>query len=340
MYALEKCWHPVAWSRELTNKPMAVTVLGKELVAFRDTDGKARVMDDRCLHKGVKLSRGRCSSIGIQCPYHGWEYDGSGKLARIPSQLNGDKLPNKSVKTYRVMEQQETVWFCFSDEPYEPAPLPWHYYERKDFFTTTFDMACNYVPLLENLVENTHARFVHDGLLRNSNLSTQVNAVVRETGRGIHSQTFGEKAKGSLLYRLFGDAEQELDHTEEYITPNIIRIIFGQPGKIHIASQLVCVPVDANNTRVFFRVALQCRFASLLLPLLKRMLVQGILTQDKGILEHEAAQQADHAKPSALSTKSDLPAVWVGRLARAYADHGPAAQDKTSLKQATVEYQL
>ena len=339
MKALEKCWHPVAWSSELKEKPIEATILGKNIVVFRDANGKPRVMNNKCLHKGVKLSKGRCRNGNIQCPYHGWEYDGEGRISDIPSQVHKDTLPAASIPVYQVVEQQDTIWCCFSDAPYEKTPIDWHYYERKHFFATTFDMDSNYVLLLENLVENTHARFIHDGLLRNSQKITVVNALVKKTASGVHSQTFGEKASGSLLYRIFGDATRELDHIEEYLTPNIIRIIFGQDKKIHIASQLVCVPVDEEKTRIFFRVALECKFAALLLPLLKAMLVQGILTQDGGILKHET-QVNRNAKGNRQLTASDIPASWVGAMAREFAINGPEASVGENTVSKQITYQL
>src|SRR4051794_36097436 len=75
-------WYPVMLSRSLGNKPRAITLCGEKLVLVRD-QGKAYALHDRCPHRGVPLSEGKCQFPGlITCAYHGWCYDlRTGELA-------------------------------------------------------------------------------------------------------------------------------------------------------------------------------------------------------------------------------------------------------------------
>ena len=61
-------------SQELPERdgpPVRVTVMGDELVAFRDTDGRVGLLDPRCPHRGANLFFGRNEECGLRCIYHG-----------------------------------------------------------------------------------------------------------------------------------------------------------------------------------------------------------------------------------------------------------------------------
>ncbi len=80
-------WFQVAWSADLdVGDVMALHYFGEDLVAFRDLDGAARVLDAHCRHLGADLSHGGCVvEGGIQCPLHGWVWSGAdGHNVRIP----------------------------------------------------------------------------------------------------------------------------------------------------------------------------------------------------------------------------------------------------------------
>ena len=67
-------WQPIALSEELPeldSDPLRVTVMGEELVAFRDTNGRVGLMDRRCPHRGADMFFGRNEECGLRCVYHG-----------------------------------------------------------------------------------------------------------------------------------------------------------------------------------------------------------------------------------------------------------------------------
>lgn len=335
--ALEKAWHPIAWSGDLKRKPIAAVVLNQDVVAFRDETGVPHVMVDRCPHKGVKLSPGRCTKNGIECPYHGWIFNGNGEVVFIPSLAEGDKKPQCRIPRYTTVEQQGTVWFTFSDEPYEPQPPMWHFYENHSF-TTIIDMDCEYVRLMENLVDNPHAGYIHQGLLRGKP-SSPVTSIIRETNTGVHIQTIGEKARRSLVYNIFGERDRDIYHTEEYIAPNIIRTIFSHSDSTHASSQFVCIPVTERKTRVFYRITLDFFCARAFIPLFK-LIVDKIIRQDRDILEHEAIQEQNAPNFKRITCKPDIPYIWVARVAKEYAEKGPEIFNRSDFKSVEVKYFL
>src|SRR5207302_1055446 len=86
-------WYVVARSRELGRRPLERRALGERLALFRDEHGVARVVSARCPHRGANLAAGRVVGGCLECPYHGWRFDGDGHCAAIPSQPAGSAIP-------------------------------------------------------------------------------------------------------------------------------------------------------------------------------------------------------------------------------------------------------
>src|SRR3546814_16993517 len=64
-----------------------------------------RGLVDQCAHRRAPLSLGRVGAGGlIECPYHGWRYDGSGACVAIPNLVEGKRVP----RNYRVAAPQVT----------------------------------------------------------------------------------------------------------------------------------------------------------------------------------------------------------------------------------------
>ena len=75
---VRNAWYIGAWSHELDEGPIARRIMGQDLVLFRSGDGSAAALEDRCCHRGVKLSLGKPVETGIHCGYHGMVFNGSG----------------------------------------------------------------------------------------------------------------------------------------------------------------------------------------------------------------------------------------------------------------------
>ena len=78
---MRRFWQPAALSAELaSDKPLPATLLGEELVLFRDGAGKPALIGRYCAHQGVDMIYGRVEEDGIRCMYHGWLFDACGKV--------------------------------------------------------------------------------------------------------------------------------------------------------------------------------------------------------------------------------------------------------------------
>ncbi len=74
-------WQPLLSSKQVTNRPKEVRILGEDLIAFRDKTGARRSLYPRCMHRGTTLFYGRVEERGIRCCYHGWLFDVQGNAS-------------------------------------------------------------------------------------------------------------------------------------------------------------------------------------------------------------------------------------------------------------------
>src|SRR5437868_1466693 len=118
---LKNYWYIAARAAGLRSRPIARTVLGERLVLFRQADGRPAALIDRCAHRNMALSRGRARGGCVECPYHGWLYDGKGACAAIPS-LCGAPPVHARVRAYPARESDGFVWVYLGGDP--PAAEP------------------------------------------------------------------------------------------------------------------------------------------------------------------------------------------------------------------------
>ena len=83
---LRRYWQPVFISSELDDLPVAIKILGEELVLFRDKSNQLGLVHKHCPHRQASLEFGICHETGIQCCYHGWHFDVDGTLIDVPGQ--------------------------------------------------------------------------------------------------------------------------------------------------------------------------------------------------------------------------------------------------------------
>jgi vanillate O-demethylase monooxygenase subunit len=118
-------WHPVARSDQVPpNTIHPVEVLGEELLLWRAADTTLTLLDDRCPHRGARLSDGDLTAGRVRCPYHAWEFAPEGGCQRIPQLPDGPIPRTAQVTRYRVDEHAGLVWACLVPESDQARPRP------------------------------------------------------------------------------------------------------------------------------------------------------------------------------------------------------------------------
>ncbi len=161
---LRNCWYVAAWDHEVTRgNLMRRTLLGEPVVLYRDEDGTPLALADRCCHRHAPLSKGMLYGDVVECPYHGFRYDRTGKCVLIPGQ---DSVPDTArVRAYPVVERHRWIWIWMGDPALaDPATIEdFHWLDDPDWRWAgeRLELKANYILLIENLLDLSHLSFIH-----------------------------------------------------------------------------------------------------------------------------------------------------------------------------------
>jgi phenylpropionate dioxygenase-like ring-hydroxylating dioxygenase large terminal subunit len=259
-------WYPIAQCDEVKNdKPLKVQILGLPFVAFRDTSGVAHVLSDTCIHRGGSLGLGRVRDGCVICPYHGWEFSGDGKCAKIPTLTADAKRPTRAkVDSYPTQEKYGILFAFLGDMPANERP-PLYEIEEYDAEgwrandVVVFEVNAYFERSLENGLDAAHNEFVHPAQGGPSIAETlqreDINVIDEsEWGSGFLMTYSGySDKKGRTLGTGVGSTRAGSSHHG----PNclITRIIFTEDKAFH--QVFFEAPIDEKTTRIFF-VNLRC----------------------------------------------------------------------------------
>jgi len=110
-------WYALALGNGLEPGTSAGTQLfDKELVVWRDASGASHVWEDRCPHRGMRLSFGFVRGNHIACLYHGWQYDEAGQCRHIPAHPTLEVPETIKVPTYASVEAAGMIWVRWDGE--------------------------------------------------------------------------------------------------------------------------------------------------------------------------------------------------------------------------------
>ncbi|REG34367.1 vanillate O-demethylase monooxygenase subunit [Archangium gephyra] len=166
--AFSPYWHPVAFSHELKERPLAARLLETELVVWRTGTGVAATQR-YCAHRGADLCAGHVTEEGLRCGFHGWTYGRDGRCVRVPSQP-GVPIPARAViSSFHAVERYGLIWVCLAPEP--AAALPeWPELEDGSVATVPLprlDWNISAGRMIEVVLDVAHLSWVHEGTFGN-----------------------------------------------------------------------------------------------------------------------------------------------------------------------------
>lgn len=253
---LRPFWHPVAYSSELAEKPISVTVLGEPVVVYRG-DESVRAFRDLCPHRGAKISMGRLHEGRLVCPYHGFQYDESGRCRLIPSQApESQVIPSRlRLHPYRAAERYGIVWVALED-PVQPLPaLPefddpaFHCYSPGAVSWRT-----SAARWMENFLDITHFAHVHPGILADPEQPVCEPYEVEQTATGLRYEFDALQQLNPLRWPGDGDAAVDVE-------PTHVRHDLYLPFALSIATETAQgtwsvfsagLPVSRAEVKIFF----------------------------------------------------------------------------------------
>jgi phenylpropionate dioxygenase-like ring-hydroxylating dioxygenase large terminal subunit len=160
-------WYVAEDVANITDKPKRVKLLGFDFVLFTDTAGTINCLSDVCIHRGASLGAGQLLNGCVECPYHGWQFNGTGNVVKIPSLPADTKIPARArVDSYPVKLKYGWIWVFLGDLPEaERPPLPEfpEYDDTANWRTVRGEWLwkADYARVVENGLDFAHAPFVH-----------------------------------------------------------------------------------------------------------------------------------------------------------------------------------
>jgi phenylpropionate dioxygenase-like ring-hydroxylating dioxygenase large terminal subunit len=159
-------WYVVLDSSQVGDLPVGVTRMGEKLVFWRDRARRVSCLRDRCVHRGAALSKGSVLDTGrLQCPFHGFEYDASGSVTKIPANGKNIPVPDRfRVQRYPTHEAHGFIWIWWGENPPEDLEPPSFFQDLDESFSygRAYDpWDAHYSRVIENQLDVVHLPFVH-----------------------------------------------------------------------------------------------------------------------------------------------------------------------------------
>ncbi len=164
---MRRYWVPALLSEEIPapdSPPAQVRILGEELVAFRNSQGRIGLLEEHCPHRGTSLFYGRNESCGLRCIYHGWKFDVDGNVLETPAEPPDSEFRHKIRQaSYPVHEAAGVIWAYLGPRDKMPV-FPAYAFAQTPLdqtYVTKCLLECNYLQGLEGECDSAHLSFLH-----------------------------------------------------------------------------------------------------------------------------------------------------------------------------------
>lgn len=186
---LGNLWYPVAPSWQVRDRPLGFTRLSQNIVLWRDEDGTVHALEDRCPHRGARLSLGWNLGDRVACWYHGVEVDTSGTVVNVPAMPDCALAGRGGLKSYPVEERNGAIFLWFGDAAHpDPAPLDLPEQLTSDDYGAilcTATWRCNYLYAVDNVMDPMHGAYLHAASHSMSQGAKHAEMDVRPTDTGL-----------------------------------------------------------------------------------------------------------------------------------------------------------
>jgi hypothetical protein len=291
-------WYAVEYDKAIPKgEVVPVKFWDIEVALYRDDRGVLHAVEDRCAHRQLKLSGGVVEGAKLVCSYHGWKYDGQGRLAEVPHDLFGHKLPNCKLRSFAVRVRYGLVWIFFGDrDQAQSVPMP----EIPELegpgawacVPVDFTWRAHHSMIIDNVSDFTHA-FLHR---KYQPFSNDAKLTSLETVGDKVNLSYATKVGYGKISGLFIDRRR--------VDTNSMKLCYDYPYQWsntddQIKHWLFVLPIDERTTRTFFLfyfkefkvpllpVHIPRRVMEPMLVASNRVLIRPLLAQDGVAVEAE-----------------------------------------------------
>jgi len=333
---LARAWHVACREGALGPQPMQRTILGLPIVLYRTPDGP-RAFVDRCPHRGVPLSAGHCDAAGeLECPYHGWRFDPSGKLVVVPGRVIQDDRTRGLIRLPLRVESG-LVFVCPTPDetpsiaPYRPPLL------GQPGYTTVVREVTAHGSLqltAENALDVPHTAILHRGLFRTASARSRLKALIRRRKYWVEAEYVGEPPPKGLAARLLAVGKDKtrpaVEHWDRFYLPGIAEVEYRLGPRSHFVVSAYLTPEAPDVTRLFAVASFRTPLPGSLLALVLEPFARLIFRQDQRILALQSEHFRRFGPGHFTSTELDTLGPHIRRLMKGAYEREQAVVDGTA----------
>ena len=292
-------WYPVEHDAAIAPGDVReISFWGASWALFRDREGELHVIENRCAHRQLRLSVGHVEGCNLVCPYHGWQYDGEGRVVQISHDLFDRNMPRIKIGCKAVKVRYGLVWVFFGDKeraeerdvpriPELEGSDPW------PCVPIDFTWKAHHSMLIDNVSDFTHA-YLH----RKYQPFTDAKLTGHRTeGDKVFVEYDAKIGQGPIYTKLVNHSNMNSNHME---------LCYEYPFQWsntdnRIKHHCFILPIDRTTSRAFFLFYYDPRTFKvpfvpltlpkrLLMPLLRAgntLLVEPLLKEDGFAVEEE-----------------------------------------------------
>ncbi|MDB5933587.1 MAG: Phenylpropionate dioxygenase, large terminal subunit [Massilia sp.] len=286
-------WHPVAIASQVATGTISPSqLLDLPLAIWRDSAGEVHVWEDRCPHRGTRLSLGAVQGDSVRCAYHGWSFGSDGRCKHIPAlPALGEAGLKARAASFSVQERHGLVWACLGTPSGFVPPFP--EYDNavlRKVWCGPYDVQTSGPRIVENFLDMAHFAFVHEGILGDGEQPAIADYTVEPFddpayGQGIwarHCRAWQPQASRAAA------AGSEVEYSYRVVRP-LCAILTKRSGEaVADAIALHLQPLTETSTRVWIILALADHESS---DAALRQFQDTIFLQDLPILESQRPQR-------------------------------------------------
>src|SRR5689334_18411979 len=162
---LRHYWHPIMIESELEDLPIALRLLGEDLVIFRDRSGEIGLLHQACAHRGASLEYGIVQEHGIMCCYHGWHFACDGTVLAAGAEPAANLGRYSFCQGAYPVRAYHGMIFAYMGPPEQMPVFP-----ELDTFThpagnrlipIKMTLPCNWLQIVENACDPIHNAYLH-----------------------------------------------------------------------------------------------------------------------------------------------------------------------------------
>lgn len=338
---IRDAWYVVAMSEELSDRPLARRLHGDPLVVFRGEGGQPAALLDRCAHRNVPLSGGQVVDCRIECPYHGWRYDGEGDCRLIPGLVGKAELPRRAVPRYVTFERDGLVW-AWGNPASKPEGAPYRppciADRRYTTVTRTVATRGSLHMAIENALDVPHTAFLHKGLFRGTGTTNRIKAVVTRDATKVVAEYIGEPRPEGIAAKILSPSGGVVTHFDRFLLPSIAQVEYSIGDENHFIVTSYCTPEEDYFTRMYAVISFRTRVPGALVKPVLEPVANRIFAQDAAMLAKQTDAIDHFGGQQYTSTEIDVLGPQIMRLMRRTAEgRGAKEGDEAWSREVTLE---